>query len=112
VIFLRLIARFPDKEQIGSLVDSLRNVGFDRKDMIISDLTEKQELDNIRDAAREVPLVKTETDSLSSIAPIGDGIMELRGKEGIMVSIELPKHSTNRVREIMEQSGAVEIIQD
>mgnify|MGYP005852471169 CR=1 FL=1 len=109
---MRLIARFPNKEQVGFLVDSLRNGGFDRKDMIISDLAEEQEFKNIDDAAHEIPLVKTELESLSKAGSFGDSIKGLKGKEGIIVAVELPKHESTRVREMMEQSGAVEIIQD
>jgi hypothetical protein len=35
---LRIVGRFIDKDQVGFCVDSLRNIGFDRKDMIISNL--------------------------------------------------------------------------
>jgi hypothetical protein len=33
---MRIIGRLPDKRQVGSLVDSLKKIGFDRKDMIVS----------------------------------------------------------------------------
>ncbi|QNB44917.1 hypothetical protein BR63_00380 [Thermanaerosceptrum fracticalcis] len=109
---MRLIARFPNKEQVGFLVDSLRNSGFDRKDMIISDLGEEQEFKSIEDAAEEMPLIKTELESLSKVGTFGDSIKGLKGRDGIIVAVELPKHDATRVREMMEQSGAVEIIQD
>jgi len=38
---MRLIGRFPDERQVGSVVDSLKNAGFDRKDMIITDLAKE-----------------------------------------------------------------------
>jgi len=40
---MRLIAGMPDTRQVGFLVDTLRNGGFDRKDMIISDLADAAE---------------------------------------------------------------------
>lgn len=108
---MRLIARFPDKTQVGSLVDSLRNGGFDRKDMIISDLEDNERWD-MEEALKEVILIKTEQDSLTSAAPYAEGFEELRGKKGIIVAVETPKHDSQMVRAMMEQSGAVEIIQD
>lgn len=108
---MRLIARFPDKTQVGSLVDSLRNGGFDRKDMIISDLEDHEKWD-MKEALEEVILIKTEQESLTSAAPYAEGIKELRGKKGIIVAVETPKHESDRVRAMMEQAGAMEIIQD
>lgn len=108
---MRLIARFPDKTQVGSLVDSLRNGGFDRKDMIISDLEDNKKWD-MEEALEEVILIKTEQESLTSVEPFAEGIKGLQGKKGIVVAVETPKHESNRVRAMMEQSGAVEIIQD
>ena len=48
---MRLIAVLPDVRQVGFLVDSLRNAGFDRKDLIISDLAEDQEWGSFEEAA-------------------------------------------------------------
>ncbi|MBC9784612.1 hypothetical protein H1S01_08820 [Heliobacterium chlorum] len=109
---MRLIARFMNKEQVSALVDSLRNAGFDRKDMIISDLWEEQKWENFEDAAKEVAFIKMERDGLGEVETFGDGIPEMRGKEGIIVAVEMPKHESDRVRTIMRQSGAVEIVQD
>ena len=40
---MRIVARMEDTKQVSFLVDSLRNAGFDRQDMIISDLAEAPE---------------------------------------------------------------------
>jgi hypothetical protein len=112
VNILRIIGRFPDKKQVSALVDSLRNIGLDRKDMIISNLTEEQKFRTVEDAAKEMIFLKSERDGLGEIETFASGIKGLEGDEGIIVAVEIPKHSTNRVREAMEQSGAVEIIQD
>lgn len=112
---MRLIARMPRKEQIGFLVDSLREAGFDRKDMIIRDLAdaEKQRQDDPEEIADELAFIKTERDGLWEAGSYADGIKGLKpGKRGIIVAVETPKHETDRVRSIMEQSGAAEIIQD
>ncbi|SFR17406.1 hypothetical protein [Desulfoscipio geothermicus] len=112
---MRLIARLPNKDQVGFLVDSLRNAGFDRKDMIISDLgkAEKQRRDDPEEVADELAFVKTEREGLWETGAYADGIKGLEpGKRGIIVAVKTPKHESDRVRAIMEQSGAAEIIQD
>lgn len=109
---MRLIARLPDIRQASFLIDTLRNGGFDRKDLIVSDLAIKQEWDNLQEAADELAFIKTEREGLGEIGTFASGIKGLQGKEGIIVAVETPKHDTTRVRAMMEQSGAVEIIQD
>ena len=109
---MRLIARFPDQRQVGALVDSLKNAGFDRKDMIISDLTDTQEFNTIEEASQEISFTKTERNGLGEIESFASGIENLEGKSGIIVAVKTPKHESTIVRSIMEQSGAVEIIKD
>lgn len=110
---MRLIARFPNETQVSALVDSLRNTGFDRGDMIISNLTEGQKFNSIEEATEAgVSMIKTERDGLNDLGTFAEGIEGLKSNDGILVAVKTPKHNTSRVREIMEQSGAVEIIQD
>ncbi len=109
---MRLIARLPDQRQVGALVDSLKNAGFDRKDMIISDLADTQVFETREEAAEEISFIKTETNGLGEIAGFASGIKGLEGDSGILVAVKTPKHESTIVRSIMEQSGAVEIIED
>ena len=109
---MRLVARFPDQRQVSALVDTLRNAGFDRKDMIISDLAEEQKWNSIEDAADEIAFIKTERNGLGEIETFAEGVKGLKGTEGIIVAVKTPKHESDRVRSMMEQSGAVEIVQD
>ena len=111
-VFMRLIARFLDQRQASALIDSLRNVGLDRKDMIVSSLAKEQEFHNIKAAAENMIFIKSEREGLGELVTFTEGITELKGKEGIIVAVETTKHNTSRIREIMEQSGAVEIVQD
>ncbi|MFZ5591299.1 MAG: hypothetical protein ACOY81_05790, partial [Bacillota bacterium] len=62
---MRLIARIP-QEQVGFLVDTLRNAGFDRKDMVITDLTDARRAGPVsnEERAEEIALVKTESDDI------------------------------------------------
>lgn len=109
---MRLVARFPDQRQVGALVDSLKNAGFDRKDMIISDLADTQVFSTTEEAAQEISFIKTERNGLGEIESFSSGIKGLEGKEGIIVAVKTPKHESTIVRSMMEQSGAVEIVQD
>lgn len=109
---MRLIARFPDQRQVGALIDSLRNAGFDRKDMIISDLADTQVFDTVEEASQEISFIKTERNGLGEIESFASGIKGIEGKQGIIVAVKTPKHESTIVRSIMEQSGAVEIVQD
>lgn len=109
---MRLIARLPDTKQASFLVDTLKNDGFDRKDLIVSDLAQDQNWNSPEQAADEVAFIKTERDGLWEIGTYASGIKGLKGNEGILVAVEAPKHDATRVRTMMEQSGAVEIIQD
>ncbi len=109
---MRLIARFPDERQVGALVDSLKNAGFDRKDMIISDLADTQVFNTISEASQEISFIKTERNGMGGIESFASGIKGLEGKEGIIVSVKTPKHESTIVRSIMEQSGAVEVVED
>ena len=109
---MRLIARFPDQSQIGALVDSLRNAGFDRADMVISDLADTQVFKTTEEAAQEISFIKTERNGLGEKESFGSGIKGLEGETGIIVAVKTPKHESTIVRSIMEQSGAVEIVDD
>lgn len=104
---MRVIGVFERENQIGSLVDSLKNVGIDRKDIIISDKPKT----NNRNSALDKVYIKSETDSLASFSTLSD-TMPKEAEEGILVAVEIPKKNTSQIREIMEQSGASKIILD
>ncbi len=104
---MRIIGVFERQDQVGGLIDSLKKVGLDRKDMVVSDMVKtkyrKSGLDNV--------YIKTETDSLQNLDTLGDTLKDKIGT-GIVVSVETSKHKTSMIREIMEQNGANNIIQD
>jgi len=111
---LRLTAIMPRKDQVGFLVDSLRNAGFDRKDMIITDLgdIDNQKDDSPNELADELSFLKTENDGLWDAKAYAKGLGENIPGSGIAVVVELPKKEADRVRALMEQSGASKILQD
>ncbi|WP_026477770.1 hypothetical protein [Alkaliphilus transvaalensis] len=108
---MRLVARFSDERDASALIDSLRNTGFDRKDMIVSNLADEG-WKNYGEAFESIAFIKTERDSLREYQSFSSGIKGLQGDTGVIVAVETSKHNTNRVREMMEQSGAEEILQD
>ncbi|MFZ5352833.1 MAG: hypothetical protein ACOZCL_08935 [Bacillota bacterium] len=109
---MRIIGRFPDQRQVSGFIDSIKNAGFDRKDMIISNLADAESFHSVKEAAENTIFIKSERDELGSTEGFAAGIEGLKGKTGIVVAVHTPKHESDRVRAIMEQQGAVEIIQD
>lgn len=110
---MRLIARMPDQQQVGALLDSLKNIGIDRSDMIVSDMAKEQEFDSVEEATEKgISMIKTERNSLNDVRPFTEGIEGIKGETGIIVAVKAPKHDAVKIREIMEQSGAIEIEQD
>ncbi|SFG66191.1 hypothetical protein SAMN05660649_02341 [Desulfotomaculum arcticum] len=111
---MRIIARMPDQQQVGALVDSLQKGGFDRKDMIISsaDKATDRRQEDPWEMAEVQAFVKTEREGLWEAEAFAEGIAGLKGRGGIIVAVETPKHEADRVRSMMKQSGAIEIIQD
>ena len=76
---MRLIARLPDERQVSALVDSLRNIGFDRGDLIISSLAEEKKFDSVEEATEAgISMIKTERDGLNDTETFAEGIKGLK----------------------------------
>lgn len=110
---MRIIAVLPDERQVSTLTDSLKNMGLDRKDMIISSLSDDQKFDNVEEATEAgISMIKNERGGLNDMGAFFEGIKNIKSDRGIVVAVKASKHETTRVKEIMEQSGATEIIQE
>ncbi len=111
---MRLAARMPDSQQVSFLIDTLKNMGLSRKDMIICNLDDQQQRDNKKEVLKEEILIQTKTESISIDSPetYTEGINDLQNMEGILVVVEIPRHSIQKVKAVMEKSGALEIIRD
>ncbi|MFZ5897936.1 MAG: hypothetical protein ACOYU7_01935 [Bacillota bacterium] len=107
---MRLIAIMPRIEQVGFLVDSLRNAGFDRKDMVITDMS-SAETGDVR-AGEDLAYLKTEQDHTWGKEPWARQLLDEHHGAGIAVAVEMSKHDAPEVREIMEQSGARKILEE
>ncbi|TYP53747.1 hypothetical protein [Thermosediminibacter litoriperuensis] len=106
---MRITAVIPRQDQVGALVDSLENMGFRRKDMIITDMVKSES--KFEEDPDEIIDIKTEREGLGEKEPYTDAFSD-RVKYGILVSLEVPEKNAARVMEIMEQNGAVEIIKE
>lgn len=104
---MRIIGVFPSQEQVGGFIDSLKNYGFDRKDIIVSNVNKT----NYRDSALDNVYIKTETDSLTSLATLSD-LLDDQIDRDVIISVEIPKTKSTLIREVMEQNGAIKIFQD
>lgn len=106
---MRLIAIMPRAEQVGFLVDSLRNASFDRKDMVIADMSSVAAAD-VR-AGEDLSYLQTERDELWEKEPWARQLLDECHGAGIAVAVEMSRHDAPEVREIMEQSGARKILE-
>ncbi|MCF8012165.1 MAG: hypothetical protein K9L17_13150 [Clostridiales bacterium] len=109
---MRVIGKLPDKSQVGFLVDSLRKTGFDRSSMIISDADATR--DDYQEAAGEVSYIKTEREGLGESGEFAESIKDFDSgnKNGVIIAVEASSRKADRVKEIMEESGAVDITRD
>lgn len=104
---MRVIGILPDEERVGNLIDSLQNAGINREDIIVSDVYKTKKRKSVMDKV----FIKTETESISDTTAFTDSLKEDMDS-GIVVAVEMPKHKTSRIREIMEQNGAKTVFQD
>lgn len=109
---MRLIAVMPDQNQASALIDSLRQIGLDRQDLIVSNIGEKPLPLPPEKAVQDVTWVQTETERLADLQGFADSINGLEEEAGILVAAEIPTREGDKVRALMEQAGAIRIIQD
>ncbi|AEY64980.1 hypothetical protein [Clostridium sp. BNL1100] len=97
--------------QVGGVVDSLRNSGINRQDMIISSFDEAKFRSMNADAIDNhiSATVKTEQDDPGRLKSFLESLNELNHDSGIVVFVKAARHKAQEVKSVMEQSGAVEI---
>jgi len=106
---MRITAVMPRQDQASALIDTLDKMGYPRKDLIVTDMSKsnseyEQDPDTLID-------IKSEREGLGEKRPFTDQFSE-RVNYGILVSVEAPEKHAARLMEIMEQSGAVDIIKE
>ncbi|MDF2984989.1 MAG: hypothetical protein K0R50_499 [Eubacterium sp.] len=113
-IDIHIIGRFLDPGQVGGLVDTLKNSGIQRRDMVISAMDEEkfQSMRNDVKDNRTSSVVKTDQDDpgqLEAFVESVNDLSDLHDDAGIVVYVKAARHKAQEVKSVMEQSGAVEI---
>ena len=106
---MRLTAVMPRQDQASALIDTLDQMGYPRKDLVVTNMSKseseyEQDPDTIID-------IKSEQEGFGEKRPFTNQFSE-KVDYGILVSVEAPKKHAARLIEIMEQSGAVDIIKE
>ena len=110
-IIIHIIGRFLEPGQVGGLVDSLKNSGIQRRDMIISTYDEEkfQSMFNDVNDNHLNATIMTDQDDPGQLKAFVDGVTALTEDSGIVVFVKCARHKAQEVKSVMEQSGAVEI---
>lgn len=108
---IKIIGRFLEPGQVGGVVDSLKNSGINRHDMIISSFDEAKFKSMNADAIDNhiSATVKTEQDDPGRLKSFLESLNELNHDSGIVVFVKAARHKAQEVKSVMEQSGAIEI---
>lgn len=106
---MNLIGIFTDPSDVGGLVDALKNSGIDRSDMIISTYDEEKFAKMDEKIQSNVTNIIDNQENLGEIETFVQGVKDLEGTNGIVVSVKCPRHKAQEVKSVMEQSGALEI---
>jgi hypothetical protein len=107
-----VIGKFGDPEQVGGLVDTLKNSGILRKDIIISTYDEEKFKEIENDLHSEIPTLTSSQYNKSQLEAFIQNVKQLNEENGIVVSVKCAKHKAQEVKSVMEQSGVMEIIID
>lgn len=110
-VIINIIGRFLEPDQVGGLVDSLKNCGIQRRDMIISSFDE-QKFQSMKADVKDnqtSAVIKTDQDDPGRLEAFVESLDELKEDDGIVVYVKAAKHKAQEVKSVMEQSGAVEI---
>jgi hypothetical protein len=111
-IIIHIIGRFFEPGQVGGLIDTLKNSGVKRRDMIVSsyDYEKFEGMSNAADPTS--PVVMSDQDDFGEMKSFVEGVKAMDVDSGIIVSVKTPRHKSQEVKNVMEQSGATEILID
>lgn len=100
----RVIGMFPRGDQVSDLIATLREAGFERDDMIVS---------NARPGKRnleETDFIKSETEELGGVTSYGESVgMPLTSEGAILVAVEMHKRRQDEVVDTMKRLGATQV---
>lgn len=109
---MHLMGKFLDPSEVGGVVDTLKNSGIQRRDMIISTYAQEKFEEMEAQTESSITNIKSDQDDLGEIQTFVEGVKLLDESNGIVVSVKAARHKAQEVKSVMEQSGAVEIIVD
>lgn len=109
---MNITATMVNKEQAKDLVDSLRYIGFEQSDINIRQVSQQRDRNDFEETAEEITFIDTMRDGQWKIEPLRQDMKGLNSKEGIIVTVEATRRDADKVRLMMEQSGAIEVIQE
>jgi len=110
-IIIKIIGRFLEPGQVGGVIDSLKNSGIQRRDMIVSSYDEEKfqsMMNDVRDNEISAT-VKSDQDDPGQLKSFVNGVTALSEDSGIVVFVKCARHKAQEVKSVMEQSGASEI---
>ncbi len=105
-----VIGKFGDPGQVGGLLDTLKNSGILRKDIIISTYDEEKFVEMETDMHSPLPTLKSVQYNKSQLEAFIQNVKQLSEENGIVVSVKCAKHKAQEVKNVMEQSGVMEIV--
>ncbi len=94
------------------MVDTLKNSGIQRRDMIISAYDEEKFEDMMENSTQPTPAIMSDQDDVGELKAFAENVQKLDDENGIVVSVKVAKKKAQEVKSVMEQSGAFEIIVD
>jgi hypothetical protein len=106
---MHLIGIFPEPSDVGGLLDTLKNSGIDRKDMIISAYDEEKFAKMEASTDSSITNIMTDQEDLGELETFVEGVKHLDETNGIVVCVKCARHKAQEVKSCMEQSSAVEI---
>ena len=107
---MHVTGKFGDPGQVGGLVDTLKNSGILRKDIIISAYDEEKFEELEEDLNAPVQSLKSAQFDQSQLQAFVKNVKQLNEENGIVVSVKCAKHKAEEVKSVMEQSGVMEVV--
>ena len=100
-----------EPSQVGGVIDTLKNSGIQRRDMIVSSYDEEKfqsMMDDVKDNHINATF-KSDQDDPGQLESFVNGITALTEDSGIVVFVKCARHKAQEVKSVMEQSGAIEV---
>ncbi len=111
-IIIHIIGKFLEPGQVGGVVDTLKNSGIQRRDMIISAYDEDKFESMSEEVNENLTVMMSDMEDKGEIKSFVENVRQLDEENGIVVSVKVARKKMQEVKSVMEQSGAFEILVD